>query len=70
MRNRFGLLLVLVLGVIGFGFYRGWFALSSSNSAMTSHQIDFKLTMDPDKMKADVTSVKQEASDLTTKATK
>ncbi len=68
MKNVFGILVVLVLGAAGFGFYRGWFALSSPSAGATSHDINVKLTVDPDKLKADADSVKQKTSGLTGKA--
>ena len=46
-------LFVLILCVVGFGFYRGWFSLSSPKSAAGSNQVNISLTVDPDRMKAD-----------------
>jgi cell division protein FtsX len=46
-------LFVLILCVVGFGFYRGWFSLSSSKSGAGSNQVNISLTVDPDRMKAD-----------------
>jgi hypothetical protein len=49
--KRFLVLLVLVLiGGVGFGFYRGWFQLST-NSA--DHKANVTLTVDQDKIRAD-----------------
>ena len=47
-------LIVLALGVVGLGFYRGRFVLSGDTG---SHKVDVNLTVDPDKMKEDAESV-------------
>jgi hypothetical protein len=53
MKKLFVVLIVLVICVVGFGFYRGWFALSSSDTNDGSNQVNVNLTVDPDKVKAD-----------------
>jgi len=53
MKKLFALLIVLALCVVGFGFYRGWFALSSSSSDTDSNKVNVNLTVDRDKVKAD-----------------
>lgn len=66
MKNRlFPVLIVLVLLVIGFGFYRGWFALSSSNADKGSKKVNVNLTMDGDKIENDAQTVKDKATELT-----
>ena len=66
MKNRlFPVLIVLVLLVIGFGFYRGWFALSSSNADKGSKKVNVNLTMDGDKMQEDATAVQNKTAELT-----
>ena len=42
--------------VIGIGFYRGWFAITSDRDAET-HKVDVRLTVDSDKVKQDTGSV-------------
>ena len=64
--NKFFLMLVLLLiCVAGIGFYRGWFSMSTQNDEPDGHTVDVKLTVDTDKVKADVTTVKEKAEELT-----
>jgi hypothetical protein len=67
-RKLFKLLIFAVLGTVGLGFYRGWFSLSTQSPTPTTHEIDIKLTVDPDKIKADAEAVKEKASGLTHEA--
>ena len=62
-------LVVLVLCVVGFGFYRGWFALSSPARDTQSNKVNINLSMDGDKVKEDAETVKEKATELTGKAT-
>ena len=64
MKRFCSLLIVLVIGVAGIGFYRGWFTVSESREAV-SHKVDVHVTVDPDKVKADAQTVKDKASELT-----
>jgi hypothetical protein len=67
MRNN-GLLKVvalLVLCVVAFGFYRGWFVLSSSKGE--GNTVDVNLKVDPDKAKEDAKAVEAKARDLGSK---
>ena len=61
-------LLVLVLCVVGFGFYRGWFAFSSTRPDAGSDKVNINLTVDPDKMKADTETVKEKTTKFTGQA--
>ena len=62
-------LVVLVLCVVGFGFYSGWFTLSSSGGpGAESNRIDINLEVNPDKVKADAEALKAKATELTGKA--
>jgi len=66
MKNRlFPVLIVLVLLIVGFGFYRGWFALSSSNADKGSSKVNVNLTVDRDKIEKDAQTVKTKATELT-----
>ena len=62
-------LLVLIVGVVGLGFYRGWFALSRRGPDATTNQVDINLTVDRDKMQADADLVQKTATELTGKPT-
>ena len=57
--------MVLVILVIGAGFYRGWFALSRPASDAGSSTVNINLATDTDKMKQDAETVKDKATELT-----
>ena len=63
MKNLFWLLIVLAIFVVGLGFYRGWFALSSPRDT-ESNKVNINLTVDPDKAKADAEKVKDKTTEL------
>ena len=65
MKRLYVVLIVLVLLVVGVGFYRGWFALSSPGADQGSNQVNVNLTMDGDKMRQDAAAVKNKATELT-----
>lgn len=65
MRKLLAVVFVLVICVVGFGFYRGWFALSSPDPAEGSNQVNINLATDPDKMQEDAEAVKDKAAELT-----
>jgi hypothetical protein len=58
-------MIVLALCVVGLGFYRGWFVLSSHTRETGNHKVDVNLTVDPDKMKEDAETVKDKTKELT-----
>lgn len=60
MKKFCTLLTVLVILVIGIGFYRGWFAVSGGRDA-GSNDVDVSLTVDTDKVKADTGLLKEDA---------
>jgi hypothetical protein len=68
-RVFFPALIVLVLLVVGVGFYRGWFALSGSNADKGSNKVNVNLTMDGDKFEEDAQTVKDKAVELTGQGT-
>ena len=49
-------MLLIVVGVVGLGFYRGWFDVSSEGSADKSN---VTLTVDKDKVKQDTKDAKE-----------
>ena len=65
MRKLLAVVFVLMICVVGFGFYRGWFALSSPDPAGGSNQVNINLATDPDKMQEDAEAVKDKAAELT-----
>ena len=65
MRRFIIVLFVLVLGVVAFGFYRGWFAFSSRDTDDGTNKVNVNLTVDRDKMHQDAQAVKQKTTELT-----
>jgi len=68
MKRLYAVVIVLALIVVGVGFYRGWFALSSSTADQGSNKVNVNLTVDPDKMKEDAEAVKGRTAALTGQA--
>ncbi|QDU29639.1 hypothetical protein ETAA8_47540 [Anatilimnocola aggregata] len=65
MRSRFGVfLLLIVVLVIGFSFYRGYLTLSSRQQPTTNNS-EIKLIVDQDKLKADTDRAGAEVKRLT-----
>lgn len=69
MKKLLVVLVVLAILVIGVGFYRGWFTLSSPDAEKGSNKVNINLTVDPDKAKEDAETVKAKAIELGGKAT-
>jgi hypothetical protein len=69
MRKVLGILIVIAIVVVAFGFYRGWFALSSPSAAAGSNEVNVNLATDTGKLKDDVAIVKDKAAELTGSAT-
>jgi len=69
MKRVLAVLVVLVLLVVGMGFYRGWFSLSTPEADKGSNKVNIHLTVDPDKVKADAKAVQEKATELTGHAT-
>ena len=64
MRGFLVVLLLLVVGTVGLGFYRGWFQLSTGGTAGKSNAT---ITVDRDKMQADQDKLKKQVQDVTNK---
>jgi hypothetical protein len=62
-------LLVLVIGVVGVGFYRSWFTLSSPGPDTGPNKVNVNLTLDGDKMQEDASAVQKKTSELVRKVT-
>lgn len=69
MKKLLAVLVVIAICVVGFGFYRGWFALSSPSPTAESNDVNVNLATDTDKMKEDAQTVKDKAAELTGNAT-
>ena len=50
-------IVLLLVGMVGLGFYRGWFGLSTHS---TDHQSNATITVDKDKIQADEHKAKEE----------
>ena len=64
MKTLMMVVLVLMLCVVGLGFYRGWFTLSSHSDEAGSNKVDINLTVDRDKVIQDAESVKKKTNEL------
>ena len=58
MRNLLIVLLVLIVAVVGLGYYLEWFSFSTSRDPETGRP-GAQLSIDEDKMKADALKAKQ-----------
>lgn len=65
MKRLFPALIVMVLLVVGVGFYRGWFVISSTQSGSQNDKTNVNLTVDQGKMQQDADAVKDSASGRT-----
>jgi predicted negative regulator of RcsB-dependent stress response len=52
---------LFLVGIVGLGFYRGWFGLSTHN---TDHQANATITVDKDKIQEDEHKAKEEVQSL------
>jgi hypothetical protein len=64
MRGFLVVLILLVVGTVGLGFYRGWFQLSMGSTGGKSNAT---ITVDRDKIQADQEKVKKQVQDVTKK---
>jgi len=62
MKRIFPILLVLVAGVVGVGFYRGWFTVSSDRDVVTE-KVDVHLSVDKAKIKEDVEEAEEKVKE-------
>jgi cytoskeletal protein RodZ len=56
MKALLVIVVVLLVGIAGFGFYQGWFRVSTEG---TEQQPSATITVDKDKIRADETSAKE-----------
>jgi uncharacterized protein YxeA len=69
MKRILVIFVVLVLCVVGVGFYRSWFTVTSPSSDTETNKVNVSVTVDPDKVKEDAEMVKDKAVELTGQAT-
>ena len=63
MNRIYSWLIVIAVLVICLGFYRGWFTLWSGRDVI-GNKVNVNLTVDPDKVKQDVDTVKTKARNM------
>lgn len=67
MKTLMTVVFLLVLIVIGTGFYRGWFAVSSPDAVNGDNKSELRLTVDQGKIKADSDALKDKTRELSEK---
>jgi hypothetical protein len=65
MKGLLFLVVLILVGIAGFGFYRGWFGLSTDT---TDHKPSATITVDRDKIQEDKDKVEQFAHKATEKS--
>lgn len=58
MRAFLVVVVLLLVGIAGLGFYRGWFQISSHRDS-TDHKVNATFTIDEDKMQEDKEKVQE-----------
>ena len=69
MKRFIAVVVLVVLLLIGVGFYRGWFAVSSSAPDSASKKVNVNLTVDGTKIEEDAEAVQNKTAELTGKIT-
>lgn len=64
----FGVPILLLVLVIGIGFYRGWFSMSSQTENPVNNNAEIRVAVDRDKIEADAEALKEKAQELTGEA--
>ena len=54
MRSRFKLVIVLLLCLVGIGFWRGWFSVSSPKSDTEGDKVNVNMSVDKGKIESDI----------------
>ena len=65
MKNLFGVAILLLVGIIGLGFYQGWFHFSTKSTDNTSSAT---ITVDQNKIRADEGRAKEKVEEFGQKA--
>ena len=69
MKRFIAVVVVVALLVIGVGFYRGWFSVSSTGVEKPASKVNVNLTVDRDKIEEDAEAVQKKTAELTSKIT-
>jgi hypothetical protein len=54
MRSRLKLVIVLLLCLVGIGFWRGWFSVSSPKPDTEGNKVNVNMSVDKGKIKSDI----------------
>jgi hypothetical protein len=65
VKGLLAVLVVILLAIAGWGYYQGWFQVSTSNA---DHKSNVTLSVDQDKIRADEEKLKEKVRDLGQKA--
>ena len=69
MKTLFGVAFLLLVGIVGVGFYQGWFHFSTNSSTNgTDHTSSATITVDRDKIRADEGRAKEKMEEFGQKA--
>jgi hypothetical protein len=61
MKALFSLAVLLLIGIVAVGFYRGWFQVSTNN---TENKSNATITVDKDKIRVDEGKAKEKVEEL------
>jgi len=59
MRSRLKLVIVLLICLVGIGFWRGWFSVSSPKSDTEGDKVNVNMSVDKGKIKSDIKKVER-----------
>ena len=59
MRSRLKLVIVLLLCLVGIGFWRGWFSVSSPKPDTEGNKVNVNMSVDKGKIKSDIKKVER-----------
>ena len=63
MRSLIKVLVVLLICLVGLGFYRGWFTLSTRDHDVNDNKVNVNMSVDEGKMKSDVKKAKEKVKE-------
>lgn len=63
MRSLIKLVVVLLICLVGIGFYRGWFSLSNAGPDTEGNKVNVNMSVDKGKMKSDVKKAEEKVKE-------